>query len=109
MIIRTSIDNQLPGWAVSAGKALIILMVIGLALVILRDLEDMRRGWGEYTVQWSARGTNVPPILEIPQMPRHARTRLIRHEGVDLEEITLERKDDDRTAGVRLDDDDKRL
>lgn len=106
MIIRTSIDNQLPDWTVSAGKILIILMVAGMAMVILRDLDAMRRRWTACTARNCARGSNVPTPTRIPPMPKR-RIRLVRHEGVDLEEITLEREDDDRTAGNRLDDDDK--
>lgn len=107
MIIRTSIDNQLPGWTVSAGKILIILMVAGMALAILRDLDAMRRRWNTCIARNCARGSNVPTPTRIPPMPK-VRIKLARHEGVSLEEITLERKRDDRVAGDRLDDDDKR-
>lgn len=105
MIIRTSIDNQIPAWTVNAGKILIILMIAGLALMILRDLEDMRRRW---TGRDCARGSNVPTPTRIPPMPKKVRIKLAKHEGVDMEEITLEREADDRTFGIRLDDDDKR-
>lgn len=107
MIIRTSIDNQLPDWTVSAGKILIILMVAGMALAILRDLDTMRRRWNACTARNCARGSNVPTLTRIPPMPK-TRIKLVKHEGVDLEETTLEREEDDCVAGDRLDDDDKR-
>lgn len=105
MIIRTSIDNQLPPWTVSAGKILIVLMVVGLALAIGRDIYNMHMEWTACTCRDScARGSNVPPA-EIPPMPNMIRTRLVKHSGVDMNEITLERDGHDRTAGDRLEDD----
>lgn len=106
MIIRTSIDNQLPPWTVSAGKILIVLMVAGLALTIGRDIYNMHIEWSAYTCRDTcARGSNVPPA-DIPPMPNRIRIRLVKHAGVDMGEITLERDDGhDRTAGDRLEDD----
>lgn len=107
MILQMSIDNQLPAWAVSAGKALIILMVAGLALIILRDITDMRARWAACAAGNCARGSNVPTPTRIPQMPKKVRTRLVRHSGVDLEETRLKgREKDDRPAGERMEDDD---
>lgn len=106
MILQMSIDNQLPAWAVSAGKALIILMVAGLALIILRDITDMRSGWAACAGN-CARGSNVPTPTRIPKMPKKVRIKLVRHYGVDLEETQLKgREKDDRSAGDRLEDDD---
>lgn len=98
MILQMSIDNQLPAWAVSAGKALIILMVAGLALIILRDIADMRARWAACAAGNCARGSNVP---------KKVRIRLVRHSGVDLEETRLKgREKDDRPAGERMENDD---
>lgn len=107
MILQVSLDNQLPPWAVPAGKALIILMVAGLALIILRDIADMRARWAACAAGNCARGSNVPTPPRIPPMPKKVRIRLIRHSGVDLEETRLKgREKDDRSAGDRLEDDD---
>ena len=108
MIFTTSIDNQLPPWTVSAGKILIVLMVAGLALTIGRDIYNMHTEWTAYTCRDTcARGSNVPTPKEITPMPNTIRIRLVKHAGVDMEEITLERDDGhDRTAGNRLEDDD---
>jgi hypothetical protein len=49
----------------------------------------------------------VPTPTKIPEMPAKVKLKLVRHTGVDLEEITLKgRKENDRTAGDRLEDDD---
>lgn len=107
MIIRTSIDNQLPPWTVSAGKILIVLMIAGLLLTIGRDIYNMHIEWSTYTCRDTcARGSNVPTMKEIPPMPNTIRIRLVKHAGVDMEEITLERDGHDRFAGDRLEDDD---
>ena len=107
MTFTTSIDNQLPPWTVSAGKILIVLMVAGLALTIGRDIYNMHIEWSAYTCRDTcARGSNVPAMKEMPPMPNTIRVRLVKHAGVDMEEITLERDDGhDRTAGDRLEDD----
>lgn len=106
MIIKTSIDNQLPHWMVYAGKVLIVLMIAGLLLTIGRDIYNMHMEWTACACRDScARGSNVPPA-EIPPMPNMIRIRLVKHSGVDMEEITLERDGHDRTAGDRLEDDD---
>lgn len=107
MIFTTSIDNQLPPWTVSAGKILIVLMVAGLALTIGRDIYNMHEEWTACTCRDTcAHGSNVPAPKEIPPMPNTIRIRLVKHAGVDMEEITLERDDGhDRTAGDRLEDD----
>lgn len=89
MILQMSIDNQLPAWAVSAGKALIILMVAGLALTIGRDIYNMRMEWTACAAGNCARGSNVPTIKRTPKMPAKTKLKLVRHKGVDLEEITL--------------------
>lgn len=105
MIFTMSIDNQLPPWTVSAGKVLIILMVAGLALTIGRDIYNMQREWTAYTCRDTcARGSNVQTPKEITPMPNAIRIRLVKHAGVDMEEITLERDGHDRTAGDRLED-----
>ena len=64
MIIRTSIDNQLPDWAISAGKILIILMVAGMAMVILRDLDAMRRAYSFNAWQDDQRRAEAEADLE---------------------------------------------
>lgn len=89
MILQMSIDNQLPAWTVSAGKVLIILMVAGLALIILRDIADMRARWAACAAGNCARGSNVPTIKRTPKMPEKTKLKLVRHKGVNLEEITL--------------------
>lgn len=100
MTFQTSIDNQMPPWTVSAGKILIALMVAGLALTIARDIYNMHMEWSAYTCRDTcARGSNVPA------MPNAIRIRMVKHSGVDMEEITLERDGHDRTAGDRLEDD----
>lgn len=106
MIFTTSIDNQLPPWTVSAGKILIVLMVAGLALTIGRDIYNMHEEWTACACRDTcARGSNVPTMKEIPTMPNAIRIRLVKHSGVDMEEITLERDGHDRIAGDRLEDD----
>lgn len=106
MIFQTSIDNQLPPWTVSAGKILIVLMVAGLALTIARDIYNMHMEWTACTCRETCAGSNVPKMKEIPAMPNTIRIRMVKHSGVDMEEITLERDGHDRTAGNRLEDDD---
>lgn len=107
MIIKTSIDNQLPPWTVSAGKVLIVLMIAGLLLTIGRDIYNMHMEWTACTCRDTcARGSNVPAMKEIPTMPNTIRVRLVKHSGVDMEEITLERDGHDHFAGDRLEDDD---
>lgn len=106
MIFTTSIDNQLPAWTVYAGKVLIVLMIAGLLLTIGRDIYNMHIEWTAYTCRDTcARGSNVPAPKEIPPMPNAIRIRMVKHAGVDMEEITLERDGHDRFAGDRLEDD----
>ena len=106
MILQTSIDNQLPPWMVSAGAVLI--MLAGVVLTIGRDIYNICLGWNSCTRSENcARGSNVPTPTKIPKMPAKVNLKLVRHTGVDLEEITLKgRKENDRTAGDRLEDDD---
>ena len=107
MIVQTSLDNQLPPWMVSAGAVLILIMLAGVVLTIGRDIYNMRLKWVACTAQNCTRSSNVPTPTEMPKMPAKTKLKLVRHTGVDLEEITLKgRKEDDRTAGDRLEDDD---
>ena len=106
-MIVTSLDNQVPPWMVSAGGVLILIMLAGVVMTIGRDIYNMRLKWAACTSQNCARGSNVPTPTEMPEMPAKTNLKLVRHTGVDLEEITLKgRKEDDRTAGDRLEDDD---
>ena len=107
MILQTSIDNQLPPWMVSAGAVLILIMLAGIVLTIGRDIYNICLKWPACTSRNCARGSNVPTPTKIPEMPAKVKLKLVRHTGVDLEEITLKgRKENDRTAGDRLEDDD---
>ena len=107
MILQTSIDNQLPPWMVSAGAVLILIMLAGVALTIGRDIYNICLRWNACTRSENcARGSNVPTPTKIPEMPAKVKLKLVRHTGVDLEEITLKGRKNDCTAGDRLEDDD---
>jgi hypothetical protein len=106
MIVQTSLDNQLPPWMVSAGAVLILIMLAGVVLTIGRDIYNMRLKWHACTARNCARGSNVPTPTKIPEIPAKTKLKLVRHTGVDLEEITLKGRKNDCTAGDRLEDDD---
>ncbi len=106
MILQTSIDNQLPPWMVSAGAVLILIMLAGVIMTIGRDIYNMRLKWSACTARNCARGSNMPTLTEITEIPAKTKLKLVRHTGVDLEEITLKGRKNDCTAGDRLEDDD---